>query len=77
MVSLKEHLIKKIQETTDLDILEEIYRLLEIDLDDQEVYHLNEDQVEEVREAQNQIKNGSCIREEQANKEVEDWLKRK
>ncbi|WP_375578659.1 hypothetical protein ABWH96_16760 [Marivirga tractuosa] len=77
MVDLKQQLIDKIQLTTDKVKLEEIYRLLEIDFDEQEVYILSAEQKSAVKEAQKQIKNGEFLSDEQANKEVEEWLKRK
>ena len=77
MVDLKQQLIDKIQLTTDKVKLEEIYRLLEIDFDEQEVYMLSAEQKSAVGEAQKQIENGEFISDEDANKEVEEWLKRK
>lgn len=77
MVDLKQQLIDKIQLTTDKVKLEEIYRLLEIDFDEQEVYMLSAEQKSAVGEAQKQIENGEFLSDEQANKEVEEWLKRK
>jgi preprotein translocase subunit Sec63 len=77
MIDLKQQLIDKIQETTDKVKLEEIYRLLEIDFDEQEVYKLSAEQKSAVQEAQKQVKNGAFLSDEQANKEVEEWLKRK
>ena len=77
MVDLKEQLIKKIQATTDKDILEEVYRLLEINFNDDEVYHLTTEQKNAIKEAQNQIKKGDYLTEEQANNQVEEWLKKK
>lgn len=77
MVDLKQQLIDKIQLTTDKVKLEEIYRLLEIDFDEQEVYILSAEQKSAVGEAQKQIENGEFLSDEQANKEVEEWLKRK
>lgn len=76
MVDLKEQLIKKIQETTDKDILEEVYRLLEINFND-EVYNLTNEQKNAIKEAQKQIKKGDYLTEEQANNQVEEWLKKK
>ncbi len=77
MIDLKQQLIDRIQQTTDKVKLEEIYRLLKIDFDDQEVYKLSDEQKSAVEEAQKQIKNGEFLSDEQANKEVEEWLKRK
>jgi len=77
MIDLKQQLIDRIQRTTDKGKLEEIYRLLEINFDDKEVYTLSSEQKSAIEEAQKQIKNGEFLSDEQANKEVEEWLKRK
>ncbi len=77
MVDLKQQLIDKIQLTTDKVKLEEIYRLLEIEFDEQEVYKLSDEQKSAIEESQQQIKNGEFLSDEQANKDVEEWLKRK
>ena len=77
MVNLKERLIKRIQETYDPDLLKEIYRLLEIDFDDLELYKLSDEQRDAIREAQQQINQGDFLTHEQANKEIEEWLKKK
>lgn len=77
MVNLKERLIKRIQETSDPDLLKEIYRLLEIDFDDLELYKLSDEQRDAISEAQQQINQGDFLTHEQANKEIEEWLKKK
>ncbi|QOI98777.1 MAG: hypothetical protein HRU69_15365 [Flammeovirgaceae bacterium] len=73
-VELRKRLIDKIQKTQDGRILEEAYRLLEIETDDIEVYKLNDDQKNAISEARQQIKNGQFLTEEQANKEIDEWL---
>ncbi len=77
MIDLKERLIKKIQETTNPDVLKEVYRLLEIQFDDQEIYQLSNDQKTVVNEAQEQIKKGEFLSNKEANHEIEEWLKKK
>ncbi|MEQ8553640.1 MAG: hypothetical protein RIC06_20840 [Cyclobacteriaceae bacterium] len=77
MVNLKERLIKRIQETTDPDRLKEVYRLLEIDFDDQEIYELSDDQRAAIHEGQQQIDQGKYLTHEQANEEIKKWLNEK
>ena len=77
MSSLKEKLIRKIQKTEDRNILEEVYRLLEIDFDDHSTYTLSNEQKSAIQEARDQIKKGQFLSEEQANQQVEEWLKRR
>jgi tRNA A22 N-methylase len=73
-VELRKRLIDKIQTTKDERILEEAYRLLEIETEDIEIYKLNDDQKRAISEARQQIKNGQFLTDEQANKEIDEWL---
>ena len=75
-VELRKRLIDKIQKTQDGRILEEAYRLLEIETEDAEVYRLNDDQKKAISEARQQIKNEQYLTEKQANKEIDEWLKK-
>jgi len=73
-VKLKEKLIKEIQNIEDENILNEVYRLLEIESAEMEVYKLNEEQISAVNEAREQISNGQFFTHEQAKKKIEEWL---
>lgn len=73
-VELRKRLIDKIQKTKDERILEEAFRLLELETEDIEIYKLNDDQKKAINEARQQIKNGQFLTEEQANKEIDEWL---
>jgi hypothetical protein len=43
-------------------------------MEDIEVYRLNYDQKKAISEAREQIGNGQFLTEEQANKEIDEWL---
>ena len=73
-IELKKHLIEMIQETDNESILYEINRLLEIELEAESIYELNEHQINAINEARLQYKNGQIIENDQANKEIEEWL---
>jgi hypothetical protein len=73
-VELRRRLIEKIQNTKDERILEEAYRLLELDTDDLGIYKLDDDQKMAINEARQQIKNGQFLTEDHANKEMDEWL---
>jgi GTP-binding protein EngB required for normal cell division len=78
MAKLKTKLIDKINSTNDKELLKEVYRLLEMDFDDQdEVYKLSKEQKAAIREAKKQIKQGDFLTDEESNKVTEAWLKRK
>ena len=74
IIELKQKLISRIQETVDDSLLEEALRLLNIESSESEALTLNEEQVKAVNEAQAQIKNGQFLTNEQANKEIDEWL---
>ena len=71
---LKKRLIDKIQKTENQAILEEVYRLLEIETEDLEIYKLNDEQKLVVQEAKEQIKNGKFLPDEEVNKNIDEWL---
>lgn len=71
---LKKRLIDKIQKTDDYSLLEEAFRVLRLESEDMEVYNLSEDQKNAVNEARQQIKNGQFLTDDEANKEINEWL---
>ena len=71
----REELIRRIKNIEDKDVLDELYRLLDIDLDESD-YELNELQKSEIEQAREEIKNGRGIPSRQANEEIDEWLKR-
>jgi len=70
---LKERLIKRIRRTEDLQLLEEISRLLELQEPDR-IYHVNDQQRKNISEAKEQIQNNQSISNENANKDIHEWL---
>lgn len=71
---LRKRLIDKIQKTDNENLLEEAYRLLELETQDIEVYKLTDEQRKAINEARQQINNGEFLTDEQANKEIDEWL---
>lgn len=71
---LKERLIDRIREIDDEDILAEAYRLLGTDTDLEEPYKLNNEQSAAIDQARAQIKNGAYLANDQADKEIDEWL---
>jgi hypothetical protein len=71
---LKKQLVEKIQKTNDNLVLEEILRLLEIESESMGAYTLSEDQVQVINEAQEQIKQGKFLSNDDANTEINQWL---
>lgn len=75
-VELRKKLINKIKETKNEGILQEAYRLLGMETEEFEVYELNDTQRKAINQGREQIKNGESLTNEQANSEIDEWLKR-
>ena len=73
-IELKERLIEKIQATNDENILEEAYRLLEIESVEMEIYKFDDDLKREIETARLQINQGQFLTNDQANNEIDEWL---
>jgi hypothetical protein len=71
---LRKRLIDKIQKTDDKKILQEAYRLLELETEDIEPYKLSDDQRKAVNEARQQIRNGQFLTNDQADQDIDKWL---
>jgi hypothetical protein len=52
-----------------------VYRLLEIENDDIEIYKLSDEQRMAISLSQEQIKNGEFVTNQEADNEIEEWLK--
>lgn len=71
---LRKLLIEKIKRTDDDKLLEEAYRLLEVDIEESDVYVLNDKQNEAINEARKQINEGKYLTDEESNREIDEWL---
>lgn len=71
---LRKRLIEQIQKTDDKNLLQEACRLLELETGDIETYKLSENQRSAVAEAREQIKRDQFLTNEQADKEIDEWL---
>ncbi|AZI70237.1 MULTISPECIES: hypothetical protein [Cloacibacterium] len=72
---LKLNLINQIAGITDKVRLKEIMQLLKFQADES-LYITNKEEKEAVKEAQNQIKNGDGISNEDVQKEITSWLEK-
>jgi hypothetical protein len=73
-IELKEKVISKIQEMEDQVIIEEVYQLLQASTDDREPYKLSDEQLVVVNEAQEQVRMGKFLTNDEANREIDEWL---
>jgi hypothetical protein len=74
-VEIKKRLIDKILKTDNDSLLEEAYRLFELEDNDLGVYELSGEQKLAVHEAMEQIKRGDVLTSDQADNEIDIWLK--
>ena len=72
---IKNKLIDKIRTTEDQHLLEEIYRLIEIESEDFEPMKLSSEQKQAIAQGQKDIKEGKFLTDKEANDEIDQWLK--
>lgn len=75
-LQMKLDLINRISILNDARIIKEIKELLDFGLDEK-VYELNQSQKDRIEEARNEYKNAQTLTEEDANNEIDQWLKEK
>jgi predicted transcriptional regulator len=74
---LKEKLIAQINSTDNDELLSEISTMLYIESKSVNgVYQMSEAEREAVEDGLNQIKNGQWISNEEANRQIEEWLRK-
>jgi hypothetical protein len=73
-VELKKRLIDKIQKTENKSLLQEAFRLLELETEDIGVYKLSDEQKSVVNEARQQFTTGNSLTNDQADNEIDEWL---
>ena len=71
--NLKEKLINKIRETDDPSILEEVSNLFELQ-EPGTVYQVSDKQKNVIEEAKQQVKNKETLTDNDANKDIDEWL---
>jgi hypothetical protein len=75
-IELRNKVIDKIKKIDNEDLLNEVNRLIEIETSDIEVYKFDDEQKAAITEARTQIKNGEFLTDEEASKEINEWLKK-
>ena len=75
-VELKRNLIEKIKKIDNEDLLNDVNRLIDLETSNNDIYVLNEEEEQAIAEAENQIKNGRFLTDEEAKKDIGEWLKK-
>jgi hypothetical protein len=73
---LKHKIIDKVNSIKDDDLLIEVMTLLEDKEESTEIHRLSTDHKKAIHKAIEEIENGNFITNEQANKEIQEWLKK-
>ncbi|WP_289023355.1 hypothetical protein [uncultured Salegentibacter sp.] len=71
-----EKLIREINLSDNKNLLEELYRYLNRENRTQRTYNLSDEQKLAIEEAREQINKGDYLTSEEANQEIDEWLKR-
>lgn len=72
---MKQELIDKIKSIQDENILEEVYRILEVGTQEVERIILSTEQKDSIDKGLNDIEKGDYLSDEEANQEIKEWLK--
>jgi predicted transcriptional regulator len=73
---MKKQLIDKIQSTDDNNILEEVYRKLEVSTQEVDMIMLTDDQKTQIDKGIRDIEEGRFLTTDEANREIDEWLKK-
>ena len=73
---MKKQLIDKIQSTDDANILEEVYRILEVSTQEVDMIVLSDDQKTKIDSGIKDIEEGRYLTHDEANREINEWLKK-
>ena len=73
---MKKQLIDKIQSTNDANILEEVYRILEVSTQEVDMIVLSDDQKKKIDRGIKDIEEGRYLTHDEANREINEWLKK-
>jgi len=75
-IELRNKLIERIKRTEDEKLLEEAYRLLEMESEDFEIYTLKDDQKKAIEDSRAQIEKGQSLTNDQVNRDSDEWLEK-
>ncbi len=73
---MKNKLFDKIQLTDDDNILEEVYRILDVSTQEVDMFILSDDQTASIDEGLRDYEEGRFLTNDEANREIEEWLKK-
>lgn len=72
--SLKEKVLMSIENVKDDHVLQHVLDLIELENDHEAIFEFNEQQLEAIEKAKEEVLEGKTISNEAANKEIDEWL---
>ncbi len=75
-IEIKKNIVDKLESVQDVILLDEIYRILTIDLNMDNKYVFSEQQLSVLNERDVAIDKGHYFTDEEADKDLEEWLKK-
>lgn len=75
-IELKKKVISRLQKTGDSALLEEVYRLINLDERNLDVYKVSALQKQAILKGRKEIENGKILTDEEANKQADEWLRK-
>ena len=76
ILEVRNRLIDKIRNSENNKLLEEAYRLFELEDEDLCEYQLSDDQIQAINEAREQIRTGDYLTSDQADNAIDEWLEK-
>lgn len=75
-IEIRKKLIEEIKLSNNKELLEELYNYINQENKVLKTYKLNKEQNSAIKEARKQIENGDFLTNEEADNEIEEWLRR-
>ena len=75
-IEIQKELIEKIRSTYDESVLEEVYKILELNTENFDKIVLTDFQKSKIDAGLKDMEDGNFISHEEANKQIEEWLKK-
>mgnify|MGYP000870811929 FL=1 len=75
-IEIQKELIEKIRSTYDESVLEEVYKILELNTENFDKIVLTDFQKSKIDSGLKDMEDGNFISHEEANKQIEEWLKK-
>ena len=73
-IEMKDQVIGRINQLSDMELLMDVYKLLNDNFSDSEIYRLSDNHKTAIDTAITQIENGDFLTNEQSNKQIDEWL---